>query len=117
MVASMSAWRSCCGRWRLKTGLRAPTPPLPTSAPPPPPPPAAKVAEDLARRVVTRGAAHAAPGMGAGAAHVKPLQRSAVIAVAEHRARREQLIEAQGAVGNVAADEPEGALQIERTHD
>jgi len=52
--------------------------------------------------------------MRAGAAHVKPLQRSAVIAVAEHRARREQLIEAQGAVGDVAADQPEGALQIER---
>ena len=46
-----------------------------------------------------------------------PCERSAVIAVPEHRPRREQLIEAQRAVEDVAADEAEGALEIERAHD
>src|SRR4029077_19539051 len=124
MVASTSAWRRRCGSWRSKRGWRArparrrgggqQPPPAP---PPPPQSPAAKIAQDLARRVVTRSPRHAPARMRAGAAHVEPLQRSAVVAVAEHRARAEQLIEAQGAVRDVATDEPEGALQIERTHD
>src|ERR1700731_2187726 len=49
---------------------RAPRPAPPCSRPPPQPP-AAKIAEDLARRVVPRGARHAAARMRAGAAHIE----------------------------------------------
>src|ERR1700686_2990222 len=54
--------------------------------------------------------------MRARSAPIQPLERAAVIAVPQHRPRREQLVQAQGAMENVAADEPEGPLQIERTH-
>ena len=47
----------------------------------------------------------------------RPAERTAVVAVAEHRARGEQLIETQRAVDDVPADEAEGALEVERTHD
>ena len=42
---------------------------------------------------MARRAGDAAAGMGSGAAHVEARQRPAVVAVAEHRPRREQLIQ------------------------
>src|SRR3954466_11312903 len=74
----------------------------------------AMILQDHARGVVAGGAGDAAAGMGAGAAMVKSLQRPAIIRVAEHRPRREQLVQRQGAVEDVAADEAEIALQINR---
>jgi len=55
--------------------------------------------------------------VGAGTAHVQPLQGAAIVAVAQHRTGREQLIQAQRAVKNIAADQAEGTLEIERAHD
>src|ERR1043166_5178921 len=79
-----------------------------------PQPPAAKIAQHLARRVVAGRAGHPAARVGAGAAHIKPRDRAAVIGMAEQRAGREQLPEIESAVENVAADEAESALEIER---
>lgn len=52
--------------------------------------------------------------MGAGAAHVESGDRAAVVGIAEQRPRREQLPEVEGAMKNVAADQAEGALEVER---
>src|SRR6185312_9120491 len=79
--------------------------------------PAAKVSEDLPRRIVSRRAGHAAAWMCSGAAHVEPRQRSAIVAIPEHRPRRQHLVELQPAVKDVAAHEAEGPLEVERAHD
>src|SRR5262252_4656663 len=78
---------------------------------------ATKVREHFARRVVPGGARDAATGVSASTAHVESSERPAIVAEAEHRPGREQLIETHRAVGNVPADQPESALEIERTHD
>src|SRR5690606_9707983 len=70
-----------------------------------------------ARRVVARCAGHAAARMGAGTAQVQARQRAAIVRLAEYRPRAEQLIEAQRAVEDVAADEAEVAFEIERALD
>src|SRR5207253_10548661 len=75
---------------------------------------ARNVLHDLACRIVSRNAADAAARMRAGAAHVQTGNGAAVIAVPEHRPRREQLIERKAPVHDVAADEPEYAFEIER---
>src|ERR1700733_10146585 len=97
MVALISAWRRTCGSWRSKRGLRAARAMSGDAAQPP----AAEVGKDFPRRVVSGRAGHAAARMGAGATHVQSLQRPAVVAVAEHGARREQLVEAQLAVEDI----------------
>src|SRR5579872_3042390 len=74
----------------------------------------AVVAQDHLCGVVAGGAGDAAAGMGAGPAMVESLQRAAVIGVSEHRPRREQLVQRQRAVENIAAEKAELALQIER---
>src|SRR3546814_13747123 len=53
----------------------------------------------------------AAAGVGTRPAHVEPLHRPAIAAVAEHRARGPELVEAHIAVHDVAADEPELAFE------
>src|SRR3546814_19087456 len=58
-----------------------------------------------------RRAGDAAAGMRPRAAHIKPLHRPAITAVAEHGARRPQLVEAHIAVHDVAADKPELAFE------
>src|SRR6266480_4534825 len=75
------------------------------------------IRQNHARGVVAGGAGDAAAGMGAAAAMVEPLQRPPIIGVAAHWPRREQLIERQRAVKNIAAEQPELALQIERRED
>ena len=57
---------------------------------------------------------HSAARVGARAAMIEALQRSAVIGIAERRACPEQLIERQCTMENIAATKPEGPLQIER---
>ena len=52
--------------------------------------------------------------MRAGAAQIEARQRHAIIGMAQHRPVREQLVEPHLAVEDVAADQPEAALQIER---
>ena len=74
----------------------------------------AVIPEDRARGIVAGGAGDAAAGMRAGAAMVEALQGPAIIGVAEHRPGREQLVERQRAVEDIAAEQPEMALQIER---
>src|SRR3546814_3181765 len=61
--------------------------------------------------MMPRRAGDAAAGMRARAAHIKPLHRPAITAVAEHGARRPQLVEAHIAVHDVAADKPELAFE------
>src|SRR2546423_2727519 len=75
------------------------------------------IPEDYPRGIVARGAGDAAAGMRAASAMVEPLQRPAIIGMAEHRARREQLIERQRAMKNIAPNQPELALQIQRRED
>src|SRR5260221_1540732 len=75
------------------------------------------IAQNHAGGVVAGGAGDAAAGMRAAAAMVEPLQRPAIIGVAEHRPRREQLIERQRAMKDIAAEQAELALQIERRED
>src|SRR5690554_2044306 len=72
------------------------------------------VLQNLPRRVVSRRAGDAAAWMRARAAHVKPLQRSAVVAVTQHGPRAVQLIEAERTMEDVAADEPETPLEVQR---
>src|ERR1700733_15142936 len=79
--------------------------------------PAPEVGDDFARGIVAGCSGHAAARMRARSAHVQPRQGSAIVAVAQHRPCREHLVQAQGAVENVAADQPEGALEVERAHD
>src|SRR6266496_6003454 len=78
---------------------------------------ASEVPEYFPRRVVARSSRDASARMGARAAQVKAAHRRTVIGVAEHRARREQLIEGERAVEDVPADEAEIALEIERRED
>src|SRR5216683_621275 len=47
-------------------------------------------------------------------AMVEALQGSAIVRVAEHRPRREQLVQRQRAMKNIAAEQAELALEIER---
>ena len=58
--------------------------------------------------------ARTAARMGARAAHIESGNRTAIIAMPQHRPRREQLIELQPPMQDVAAGQPEHALQIER---
>jgi hypothetical protein len=62
------------------------------------------IPEDHAGGVVAGRAGDAAAGMRAGAAMVEALQGSAIIGVAEHRPRREQLVQRQRAVEDIAAE-------------
>ena len=64
------------GRHRIRVCLR--------HAPQPSPP---EIGEDFPRGIVTRCASHTAPRVRPRPAHVKPLQRTAIITVAEHGTR------------------------------
>src|SRR5581483_6791796 len=66
------------------------------------------------RGVVARRAGDAAAGMGAGAAHIEAGDRAAIVAVTEDGPCREHLIEFEAAMHDVAAEETETALEIER---
>src|SRR5689334_11742144 len=55
--------------------------------------------------------------MRAGAAEIKPRQRAAIVRITDHRPRAEKLVERQRAVEDVAADQAEIALEIERALD
>src|SRR5262245_50973016 len=65
----------------------------------------AVVGKDGAGGIVAGGAGDAAAGVGAGAAVIEALQRPAVVGMAEHRPRGEQLVQRQRAVEDVAAEQ------------
>ena len=69
------------------------------------------------RRIVARRAGHAAAGVRARPAEVQALERHPVIGRADHRPRAEQLVEAHLAVEDVAADQAEAPLEVERRMD
>src|SRR5258705_6797239 len=75
------------------------------------------IPEDDARGVVAGGAGDAAAGMRAASAMVETPQGAAIIGMAEHRPRRKQLVQRQRAMKNVAAEQAELALEIERRQD
>src|SRR5690606_33307719 len=75
--------------------------------------PSTKVAEHFTRGVAARKARDATAGVRAGAAQIQGLQGPAVISLPQQRPRREQLVEPQGAVEDVAAHQAEAALQVE----
>src|ERR1700733_4010674 len=79
--------------------------------------PAPEGGDDFGRGIVAGRVGHAAARMRARSVHVQSFQRTAIIAVSEHWPRREHLVQAQGTVKNIAADQPEGSFEIERTHD
>src|SRR5437868_10520983 len=73
-----------------------------------------QIAQHFPRAVVAGRAGDAAARMGARAAQVEPLERSAIVRVAQHRSRRPELIERKLAVEDVAADQAEVALEVRR---
>src|SRR5262249_44064360 len=72
------------------------------------------IMKDRARCIVARRAGDAAAGMRARAAMVEAGDGAAVVRVAQHRPRPEQLVKRQCAMEDVAADEPERLLEVER---
>jgi hypothetical protein len=64
--------------------------------------------------VMARRTRHSATRVGSGTAEVKALEWHTVICGADHRPRAEQLIKPHLAVKDVAADQTEAALEIER---
>ena len=79
--------------------------------------PQRRSASTALRRIMPRRARHAAARMRARPAQIEPLQRHPIIGRADHRPRAEQLVEPHLAVENVAADQPEAALEVERRMD
>src|SRR5579863_4508002 len=71
------------------------------------PSPCAEIVDHLARGVQARRAGDAAAGVGRGAAHVQAPNRRAIVGVPQHGPRRIELVEAELAMKNVAADKAE----------
>ncbi len=63
---------------------------------------------------MSRRARHPAARMGARAAHIKPLGRSAVTRMAQHRPCRPQLVQRHRAMHDVATHHPELPLKVQR---
>src|SRR4051794_31284511 len=78
------------------------------------PPP---VREDRLRGIMPGRAGHPTARVSARPAQIKALQRHSIIGRADHRPRAEQLVEAHLAVEDVAADQAEPALEVERRMD
>src|SRR4051794_12801320 len=79
--------------------------------------PEAPVAEDRARRIMPRRSGDPATRVSTRAAQIQSLEGHAVVGSADHRPRAEQLVESHLAVEDVAADQAEAALEIERGMD
>ena len=75
------------------------------------------VGEHGLRRIMPRRAGHAAAGMRARPAQVEALERHPIVGRADHRPGAEQLVEAHLAVEDVAADQAEAPLEVERRMD
>src|SRR5688572_3437426 len=81
------------------------------------PAPGLAIGEHRLRGVMTGSTGHSATRMGARAAQIESRQRHSIVGGADHRTGAEQLIEAHLAVEDVAADQAEAALEIERRMD
>src|SRR5947209_5852096 len=79
--------------------------------------PEAAILEHRPRRIMPRRARHSAARMRSGTAQIQALERHPVIGRADHRPRAEELVETHLAVEDVAADQAEAALEIERRMD
>src|SRR6476619_565244 len=73
-----------------------------------------QIAQNLPRGIVSRQSGHPAARMRAGAAHVEAGEWAAIVRMPQHRARGKHLPEIERAVKDVAADQTEGAFEIER---
>src|SRR6478609_1606422 len=73
-----------------------------------------QIAQHFAGGIVSRQAGDATARMRSGSAYVKRPNRTPVIRKPQYWPRAEKLIERQRAVENVAADQAERSLQIER---
>src|SRR6202140_5736890 len=73
-----------------------------------------RIAKNFPRRVVSGHAGDAATGVSARAAHVQALQRAAIVTMTEDRSRREELVKRERAVEDIAPDQSELALEVER---
>src|SRR3954453_9351328 len=82
-----------------------------------PPLPEAPVGEHGVRSIVARRAGHATTWMRTRTAQVKPFEGHPIVGRTDHRARAEQLVEAHLAVEDVAADEAEAPLKVQRRMD
>src|SRR5258706_15763332 len=97
----------CYARWgRVRNAENSAESALDAPAPP--------VMQQLPCGVVARDPAHPPAGMRPGAAKVQIAQRHAVIGVSQDRAGAEELVEGELAVEDVAAEQPELTLEIER---
>src|SRR6185437_14573993 len=76
--------------------------------------PPVSILEDLARGIAPRQAGDAAAWVGARAAQIKARNRHPVIGVAVDGPHREELVERKRPVEDVATDEAELALEVER---
>src|SRR5882762_1973067 len=74
---------------------------------------APEVPEYFPRRVVARYSGDASARMRAGTAEIESAHGRAVVGVAEHRPRREELVERERTVEDVSADHAEVAFQVE----
>src|SRR5215212_6032976 len=79
--------------------------------------PPAPVGEDSPCSIVPRRPRDSSTWMGTGAAQIEALERHTVVRGADHRPCAEQLVEAHLAMENVAADQSEAALEVERRVD
>src|SRR3569833_2417929 len=77
----------------------------------------AEIADDFPCGVMSRGAGNPAARMGAGATHVQPVHRPAIVAITQHGTGGKHLVESQGAMKDVTAYQSEGAFQIQRALD
>src|SRR6185437_14979223 len=80
-------------------------------------PPEPAVAEDGMRCIMAGRAGDTAARMRARSAQVQALERHAIIRRADHRPRAEQLVEAHLAVKDIAADQAETPLKVQRRVD
>src|SRR6476646_8332985 len=79
-----------------------------------PPSPEAPVPQHCAGGIMPRRTGYPAAGMCARPAQVEALERHPIVGSANHRAGAEQLVEPHLAVEDVASDQAEAALQVER---
>lgn len=73
-----------------------------------------EVTNDLAGGIMAGNAGDAAARMGAGATKIKPCDGHTVIGMAQHRTGREQLVETELTVKDVAVRKSEAPFQIQR---
>ena len=80
-------------------------------------PPAPEIAQDFASGVVARRASDTATRMTSRAAQIEARDRTPIIRVAEHRARREDLPHIKRSMEDIAADQSKRPFEVERGED